>query len=201
MKAVIYHADAKPLWNAPKDLYKKLFSGFVDNAHQHNIKVIHLTLSGHEGWGDENIYYDGLDKNDIVYNREVCFCKFLEQADDDIYWFTEPDARIIKMFDIPKADLTMLYRDDEVHMTPSFRIARKSALPIFNEILQVFDGAKDWHGDSKAFNTIYANMGNPTIGRIEYKGLQVEFLDYKEFGLKNSRYVTHHKFSSKSKLV
>lgn len=201
MKAVIYHADAKPLWNAPKDIYKILFEGFIESAHKHGIEVIHLTLTGHEAWGDTTIFYDGLDAENIVYNREVCFCKFLEDADEDYYWFTEPDVRLINKFPKPTADLTLLYRDDDVAMTPSFRISKLSALPIFHELLENFKGGKDWHGDSHAFNTVYKLMGSPKIGHINYQGLDVEFRDYKDYGLRNSRYTTHHKFISKTQLI
>lgn len=201
MKAVIYHAQGIPLWDAPQALYKKLFAGFKEAAHKHGVELIHLTLTGCEGWGDENIYYDGLDPLNIVYNREVCFCQFLEHAPEDIYWFTEPDARLINIFKLSDADLTLLYRDDDVHITPSFRIARKSALPIFQELLQAFDGPKDWHGDSAAFNTVYERMGSPKVQTIDYLGLKVELRDYNKYGLKNSHYVTHHKWASKKALV
>lgn len=201
MKAVIYHAPAKTLWHTPPNLYKRLFEGFKEQAHKHGVSLIHLTLTGCEGWGDENIYYTGLDAQNVVYNREVCFTKFLENAPDDVYWLTEPDARLMQMFPWPKADLTMLYRDDDVHMTPSFRIARKSSLPIFQELLSSFKGEKDWHGDSRTFNLMYERMGSPKIGFMQYKGLQVEFRDYRDYGLKHSKYVTHHKFISKMQLL
>jgi len=178
MKAVIYHADAKPLWDAPAGMYEKLFNGFKKAAHKFKI-----------------------DPANIVYNREICFTQFLKDAPDDTYWFTEPDARIVKMFKPLNGDACFLYREDEVAMTPSFRLARKSALPIFERIVECFDGRKDWHGDSAAFTKVYREMGRPKLGRVQYLGLEVEMRDYFKFTRKDSEFVTHHKFDSKTQLL
>lgn len=205
MKAVIYHAEAKKLWDAPEGLYPSLFSGFKKSARKFGIETIHLTLDGMDGYGDEVIRYPGLDAANVVLNREICFARFLADAPDDVYLFTEPDARIVAEVPPLVGDLALLYRfPDGPHFTPSFRLAKKSALPVFQEILKNMDGKRsDWHGDSDAFAKLYEDMGSPAkFGiTIDYKGLKVEIRDYCDYTLKHSRIMTHHKFKSKTRLV
>lgn len=204
MKAVIYHAEAPKLWDAPEGLYKRLFKGFKDSAKRFGIETIHLTLKGMDGWGDENVFFDGLDPVNVVYNREFCFHKFMQAAPDDVYLFTEPDARIVAEIPSLKADIALLFRSPEgPHFTPSWRMARKSALPIFEETLANMAGQRmDWHGDSNAFAKLYEGMGSPQkFGiTIDYKGLKVELRDYYDYTMKHSRIMTHHKFKSKVRL-
>lgn len=205
MKAVIYHAFGRPeTERINQDTYKRLFEGFKANVHPFDIEVIHLTLEGFEGFGDTNIFYPGLKSKDVVLNREICFSDFLECAEDDIYWFTEPDARIVKLFPSPDAeiDCVMLYRNDSVPMTPSFRIARKSALPLFLEFLEeMYLQRSDWDGDSDAFTRVHRNMGSPEIGKTDYKGMKIEFRNWKNYSMRGSVYVSHYKGESKSSLL
>lgn len=204
MKAVIYHADGPKLWDAPEGLYKQLFKGFKKEAQKFGIQTVHLTLQGHEGWGDENVYFDGLDPFNVVYNREACFSRFLKDAPDDVYMFTEPDARIKAAIPPLKADMALLYRTPEgPHFTPSWRMARKSALPIFEETLANMQGHRmDWHGDSNAFEKLYTDCGSPQkFGiTIEHNGVKIEVRDYFDYSLKWSKIMTHHKFKSKALL-
>lgn len=204
MKAVIYHADAPKLWDAPEGLYPRLFKGFKKEAKKFGIETIHLTLTGFEGYGDETVYYDCLDPKNVVFNREHCFARFLEDAPPDVYLFTEPDARIVAPIPPLCADMALLYRSPEgPHFTPSFRMAKKTAVPVFREMLENMDGKRaDWHGDSDAFAKLYEDMGSPTkFGiTIDYKGLKVEIRDYYDYTLKHSRIMTHHKFKSKARL-
>ena len=206
MKAVIYHTEAEKLWTAPPGLYPKLFEGFKKAARKFGIeKTIHLTLEGADGYGVELIRYGGMDPAHIVLNREICFTRFLAEAPDDVYLFTEPDARLVAIVPPLKADMALLYRfPSGPHFTPSLRIARKSALPIFQELLANMEGKRrDWHGDSDAFAKLYEDMGKPTkIGAtIDYKGLRVEIRDYHDYTMMNSRIMTHHKFKNKTMLV
>lgn len=205
MKAVIYHADGVPLWPAAPGTYEKLFHDFVENARPYVEEVIHLTLAGFPHWGTQTIAYEGLNPKDSMYNREVCFTKFLqEERSDDLFWFTEPDARIKEAFPSmdPEIDIVLLWRNDDVHITPSFRICTRKALPLFERALALYDMTrKDWHGDSEAFNRLYDEMGRPGIGCFTWNHLSIELRDYNDYSQKNSRYVTHHKFSSKRDLL
>lgn len=196
MKAVIYHAEAKALWEVPQNLYKTLFENFRRQCHKHKIEVIHLSTEGHEGWGDVNIHYAG-DPLEIVYNREVFFTKFLEEAEDDTYWFAEPDQQILKMFPALETDLAVTLRPgDGVAITPSFRLAKKTALPFFKEVLSYFDGRKDWHGDSGAFAKMYKAMGEPGFGIKKYKDMTIDLRRYEDY-IAGGRYIHHYKFKNK----
>ena len=200
MKAVIYHADGPIAKEYPEGLYKSIFLDFKEDAAKHNISTVHLTLTGHEGWGDENFYYD-LDPIDIVYNREIAFTDFLSKAKDDVYWFTEPDSRINTMFPELVGDIALLRRNDGVAISPWFRLARPSALPIFKEVLDYFDlDKKTWHGDSVAFIKLWEEMGRPGWENIVYKNLNVELRNYEEYSKMNSMYTRQYKHRKKLRL-
>jgi len=210
MRAVIYHSSTKALWpSLPDDAYERLFKGFIRNSRPYCDCVFHLTIEGNPGWGDATIWpFEGttLKSKDIMYNREVMFTQFLKYAAsiDTVYWFTEPDARIVKEFPplADDVDLALLYRDDDVHITPSFRLARKAALPVFEWVLEHFDGPRDWHGDSMAFNALYEAMGFPQLNdRFTWNGVRIELRDYNDYTRKHSKYVRHWKAFSKSQLL
>lgn len=211
MKACVYHAeDGKNRWGYQEGTYKRLFDGFKNNVKKYGIDTIHLTLDGQEGWGDENKYYSNLNPRNVIYNREVCFVRFLTDAPDDVYWFTEPDARVLKP--IPQIkdgiDLVLLYRPrDGVPMTPSFRIARKSALPFFIEVMEEMKKQpKDtwaWNGDSVAWNSMYKKIGSPKkLGLFRYKKINIEFRDYILYtAMDDSGIIRHYKGGNKQQLV
>jgi hypothetical protein len=195
MKAVIYHADGPIAKNFPQGLYETLFRGFRENAAQHGLSTVHLTLEGHPGWGDENYFLPG-DPADIVYNREVAFVDFLKKAPDDVYWFTEPDSRIHTMFPPLTGDLSLLRRQDSLPISPWWRLARPSALPFFEETLECFDtNQKTWHGDSVAFLEMWKRMGSPGEESLTYRGLSIELRNYKKYS--KSQYSRHVKGDKK----
>ena len=98
MKAVIYHANTKALWDQPPDLYETIFKWHKAHLNKRGVELIHLTTEGHEGWGDINYHFHG-NPEEPMYNREVFFTRFLrDYADNGIYWFTEPDVFIVKPF-------------------------------------------------------------------------------------------------------
>lgn len=191
MKAVVYHADAHFAWGGSVgDLYKRLFSKFVAQCHAHDIPVVHLTLDGHPGWGDETIRYPQLVPANVMLNREECFSAFLESAPDDVYWFCEPDYEIVKMWPKLTTDCAMLYRDgDSVPMNPAWRMARPKALPFFLKLRDTYRALTptrgvgfDWHGDSWAFTKVWKNMGSPKgYGLVKYLGVEIEFRDYADY--------------------
>lgn len=191
MKAVVYHADAKFAWGgAVGDLYKKLFEKFRRQCKSHGMDLIHLTLDGQPGWGDKNFYYSGLDQQNVVLNREECFSRFLETAEDDVYWFTEPDIQIYRMWGPLNADCALLFRaGDDVPMCPAWRMAKPSALPVFLRLrdhlraVEVRPGVgHDWHGDSEAFTKVWNEMGCPKEGEtVDYLGVNVEFRKYADY--------------------
>ena len=202
MKAVIWHAEGPKLWNAPEGTYKSLFNGFVKNVHPYGIEVIHLTSPGHEVWGDIGIEYP-LNPKHVMLAREQAFTRFLREKEDDVYWFTEPDIRIVKPIPELSTDACFLYRpNDGVAITPSFRLVRKAALPIFEYVLEQMNGKrKDWHGDSEAFASLHKAMGSPAEETINFLGCSVELRKYKDYNTIDGRYMSHHKFTSKLQLV
>ena len=201
MKAVIYHADGPIATEYPVGLYKSIFLDFKKNAKTHGISTVHLTTTGHEGWGDENFYYD-LDPVNIVYNREIAFIDFLSKADEDVYWFTEPDSRIHTTIPELHADLALLRRNDGVAISPWFRLAKPSALPIFKEVLEYFDlDKKTWHGDSVAFIKLWEAMGKPGWENIVYKNLNIELRNYEDYSKMNSIYTRQFKHRKKLRLL
>jgi hypothetical protein len=204
MKAVIYHADGPIAKNFPPDTYCKLFEGFKKNAAEFGLDTIHLTLEGHPGWGDENYYFPNLDPADIVYNREIAWLEFLKQSDpNETYWLTEPDARINELWPPLDCDLALLIRGgDPVRITPSWRIARKSSVKFFEDIVEYFDNDnKTWHGDSTAFVRIWNAMGQPDIGRVNYNGINIDLRNYKEYSMTKSKFSRQFKADNKLKLL
>lgn len=183
MKAVIYHADSHFAWGAAPRVgfYEGLFKKAKANFAEHGMTTIHLTLRGFPGWGDENFFYDG-DPKDVVANREECFYQFLKDAPEDVYWFTEPDVTILRGFPgLRQFDLALCYRPgDDVPIAPAWRLARKSALPVFEECVEMMreDPRKDWHGDSAVFAKLWARMGKPKE-KLVYKGLKIEMREYR----------------------
>lgn len=206
MRAVIYHANAEFAWGGDVgDLYERLFTRFKQQAKYHGMETIHLTLDGQPGWGDVTQYFDGLDPKNVVLNREECFTRFLENAPDDVYWFTEPDIKILKMWPYLNADCAMLYRQgDSVPMCPAWRLATPKALPFFRKLRDELRAVKvrpgvgyDWHGDSEAFTRVWKDMGSPT-SRTEYLGVDVEFRNYSEY-IKGKPVYTRNYFGASKK--
>jgi len=189
MKAVVYHADAHFAWGGkPGNLYKMLFGKFMEMCHKHGIQVVHLTLQGHPGWGDENRHAEGLDPANVVLNRELCFTDYLETAPEGVYWFAEPDYRISNMWPALEADMAICYRPkDNVPMCPAWRMATPAALPVFRKLRDTLLSLKpspgigfDWHGDSWAFTKIWHEMGCPK-DRANYLGVEIEFRNYEDY--------------------
>lgn len=201
MKAVIYHADGAIARKFQPGTYERLFAGFKENVHKFGMELIHITLEGHPGWGDQNIHIKG-DPEHIVYNREIAFTGFLQHAPDDTYWFTEPDARLHTPMPDLDGDLALLRRNDVIAISPWWRLARPSALLFFQEVIEHFDPAqKDWHGDSWAFVKMWELMGRPDIGSTIYKGLKIELRDYNLYTKTNSPYSRQWKAKNKINLL
>lgn len=173
MKAVIFHADGRfGMRHGKGHLYKHLVEELRKNLHKFDIPLIHVTVLGHEGWGDENYFYEVENINEVIYNREKCLLEFMRKdaTEDEIYWFCEPDFRMLKEFPPLTADLAMLYRQDPMPMTPAWRLAKKSALPVFEEAFKHFDiSRKEWHGDSPAWIKLWQMLGSPTQNKSETK--------------------------------
>ena len=195
MKAVVYHADAQTHDGTPAgDLYKRLFKRFREHVHSFGMDLVHVTLAGFPGWGDENHYFDGLEAQNVMANREECFHDFLAQAPDDVYWFTEVDLTIYRMWPDLKVDCAMLYRKDaKAPMTPAWRMARPSALPFFKILRDAMrlEPAKMWHGDSEAFRKVWEKMGSPQKGVIDFMGVKIEMRDYTHYVKHSGLYCRH----------
>jgi hypothetical protein len=203
MKAVVYHADASIAQGFEVGTYKKLMEGLKENCNKFGIPLIHLTIKGFEGWGNENYYFDG-DPADIVYNREKFFIEFLKQADDEIYWFTEPDSRINVMFPPLEHDLALLIRAHaEKRITPAWRLAKPTALPFFEEALSYYDQAqKAWDGDTVGFRKMWEQIGMPTgEGVVSYNNISIELRNYKQYCMRKSIFTQQFKADHKNELL
>lgn len=204
MKVVIYHADSpdRVEFKNRSNVYKKITEIFKDNVNSFDLPLIHLTTTGYEGWGDENYFYD-LNPVEINYNRELCFIDFLKNSaeDNEVYWFTEPDWRLESMMPPLETDVDFLLRDDIIPLHPGWRLARKSALPIFEEILNCFYlPQKIWGGDSAGMATFYEKMGRPT-NLTTYKDCNVGFRPYKHYGTRKSKFSQQFKADHKEELI
>lgn len=210
MKAVLYHADAKYGERHSPQLYKHLIEELKKNLHSLNVSLVHVSVTGHEGWGDENYFYDVDDVQEVIYNREKCFLNFIREDanDNEIYWFCEPDSRMFKEFPTLTTDLALLYRDDPVKITPAWRLAKKSALPFFEEAFKHFNqNNKEWDGDSPAWIEMWKQLGSP-IQRFDetkvynWNNLSVELRPYVWYASRNRCvYSGQWKGGSKMELV
>lgn len=215
MKAVCYHADALYADGTPAgDTYRRLFKGFNANCHAFGLKTVHVTLEGHEGWGDENFYVSGLDPKNIMLNREIAFVQFLEQAPEDFYWFTEPDYRIWKAWPRLRGDCALLLRGDDVPINPAWRMATKKAIPLFRDFRDETQSVElrpgvgfDWHCDSEGFRKVWDKMGRPKrheSGRLpitEYLGVRIEFRDFGHYIKPNPIFGRNYAWQSKYDLL
>jgi hypothetical protein len=204
MKAVLYHAEAHD-WHG-KGIYKDITYGLKENLATFNIPLIHLTVTGHEGWGDENYYYDVHDVKEVIYNREKTFLEFLKNdaVDDEIYWFCEPDFRLLTEFPPLTTDLCMLHRNDPVVITPAWRLATKAAWPIFEEAFSYFDlEQKKWHGDSVAWVKMWEAMEKPDApGFYKHNKRTVELRPYGWYASRHkARFSKQFKGGSKDQIT
>ena len=204
MKAVVYHADAKIAERYPKDTYKNLLLGLRKNCNDFDIPLVHITINGFEGYGDENIYVDA-DPEDIVWNREKFFIEYLKTADpNETYYFTEPDSRINKMFPMLETDLAMLFREKAPRITPAWRLAKTSALPIFQEVFNEYDTTnKLWDSDCSAWSKFYSKLNLSGTGITTYNNVSIELRSYKEYCMRKTKnaYVKQFKASTKTNLI
>lgn len=211
MKAVVYHADAHYVdGESVGDTYRKLFKGFKENCHKFGLQVIHVTLEGHEGWGDENYFVPGLDPKNVMLNREICFSRFLSEAPDDVYWFTETDYRIFRPWPALTTDCCFLLRpDDDVKINPAWRMATPKAAPIFDLICELTKSVEirpgvgfDWHCDSEGFTKFWECIGKPwTLGRCDYKEFTIELRRYQDYIKPNCIYGRNYMFKGKQELL
>jgi hypothetical protein len=202
MKAVVYHADASVANQYSRNIYELLFRGLKTNLNSYGIPLIHLTLDGYPGWGDKNYFFKG-NPEDIVYNREKFFLEFLKGADpNETYWFTEPDSRLLTIFPDLKTDAALLYRNREPHITPAWRLAKKSSLTFFEEVFSYYNlEKKDWDVDSIVYQQLWKLLGSPLVGEIEYNKTSIELREYKQYCTKKSYYTRQYKFKHKLELV
>ena len=203
MKAVIYHAKAKLANKFAPNTYERLIEGLRKNAHFFGITLVHLTIEGHPGFGDENYFYKG-DPENIIWNRERFFLEFLREAEDDAYWFTEPDSRIVAPIPPLFTDIALLRRNDKVAITPSWRMASKSAIPFFEEVLSYYpldENCCNWHGDSTAYIKMWEVMGRPNIGVFTHNDVIIDLRDYDDYSTKTSKYTAQWKAFNKDQLL
>lgn len=199
MKAVIYYADCPRISSKfPIGIYENLIKGLRENLNKFNIPLIHITLTGNTGLGDENIYYDG-NPDWVNYNRELFFTDFLKNSADEkeVYWFTEPDARLNNSFPELNTDIAFTVRENRIF--PGWRLAKKSAFVLFQEAIDLFpEDRSRWQGDSEVWAQIYYNMNYPGDDAIiQYKNLNVELRKYKLYNMTGSYYSQQYKANRK----
>jgi len=205
MKAVIYHADAhrQVKWSFP---YDKLIAGMKENLNSYGIELIYLTLEGLPGLGDVNYFYSDLIPGEITYNREVCFTDFLKNKaeDNEQYWFSEADVRLRNPFPLLEegVDAAFVVAVTEQRFIPPWRLAKKSAAPIFEQALSYYTTLKDWDGDTESWGKLYREAGSPEVGTVvSYNGLQIESRPYKLYNMGKSYYTAHYKAKNKQFLL
>ena len=210
MKAVVYHADSHYAdGRAVGDDYKRLFKGFNENFHKFDLQTVHVTLEGHPGWGDETYYVKGLDPKNVMLNREIAFCEYLEQAEDGEYFFIEPDYRIFRKWPPMETDCVLLFREnDDVPITPAWRLATKKAVPLFKLFRDETQNVKlrpgvgyDWHCDSEGFTSVWRKMGSPDVCRRKFMGLDIEFRRFSEYIKPNPIYGKNYAWKQKEDLL
>jgi hypothetical protein len=189
LKAVVYHADwIHGTGNRTHDLYPRLFERFRAHIKPFGMRLVHLTLEGFPGWGDENHYFQGSPEN-IVLNREECFCQYLAEQ-NEVCWFTEVDCTVNRMWPVLKEDCAMLYRTlDTSPMNMAWRLAKRTALPFFEELRDAVRLEPDkWSGDNEAFRKVWYRMGCPKVGTVDYKGVRIEMRDYTDYVKHSGKY-------------
>ena len=201
MKAVIYHADASRAKKHSHLPYKELIAGMKENLNSYGIELIHLTLEGFPGYGDTNFFYTGI-PDEVIYNREVCFTEFLKNhaEDHEQYWFTEADVRLRNPFPLlaEGVDAAFITALSEKRFLPTWRLARKSAAPIFEEALAGFGSLKQWDGDTEAWGKVYLAVGSPDVNQqIVYNNMCFETRPYKHYNMGKSYYTAHYKSKHK----
>lgn len=206
MLAVYWHSYSHTLWSSTADDYEKLCLGFKKNFNAFGVQVVHLTTKDAPRYGDTTIQYNDLNPKDIFLNREIAFRRFLGEypLEGETVLFTEPDARLLKMFPPLEGDVALLLRpNDGVAITPSFRLAKRSALPFFDLTLEMMKGQRtDWHGDSVAWAKAYGVIGAPKkFGIHEWNGLKIELREYAHYSKEKSKFIRHYKFTTKAKLI
>jgi len=202
MKVVVFHADGPKADTFVKGLYKDLFISLKTNINSFGYKLVHLTLKGFEGWGDENYFFDG-NPQEVIYNRERTIIEYLKlQPDDDtVYWFTEPDSRLVSELEPLKGELALLFRHDAIPVTPAWKLCTKKSLPFLEEAFSHFDlTQKDWNGDAYGYLDMYNKIGRPTADFL-HNGINVELRNYKEYCTTKGMYSRQFKADKKYRLV
>jgi hypothetical protein len=201
MKVVIYHTNGPKSNEYVCGIYEHLILGLKENVNSLGYPLVHLTLKGFVGLGDENYYYDG-DPSEVIYNREKCVLEFLRSVPDDqtVYWFTEPDSRIQSAIPELTTDLALLIRQDTIPITPAWRLCKKTALPFFEEAFSYFDlNNKTWSGDAYGYLKMWESMGKPTSSLV-YKNVSIDLRKYKNYCSQKGKYTTQHKGANKYKI-
>lgn len=202
MKVVVFHADGPKADSFAKGLYKDLFVGLRENVNSFGFPLIHLTLKGFEGWGDENYFFDG-NPEEVIFNREKISIEYLKSQPDNntVYWFTEPDSRIMSKFEPLEGDLALLLRNDTIPVTPAWKLCTKKALPFLEEAFSYFDlTQKEWNGDAYGYLEMYNKIGRPQCN-FKYNEINIELRNYRSYCTTRGPFSTQFKAKKKYRII
>lgn len=182
--AVIYHTDShRENGENVGDMYRRMIRLQDRMLPDSFDKAYLLTADDYNLSFIEPIKVEGLNRNHIMYNREVTFRNFMRTAEEgNQYVFMEPD-QIWHKVPVIERDLALVHRRRVgPHLCPAVRIAKASALPIFEWWVNRYeeqDYQRDWHGDSRVFADLYKALEEPDILKIKtFEGVSIQFLDY-----------------------
>lgn len=98
-------------------------------------------------------------------------------------------------------DLALLRRKDEIAISPWWRLARKTSVPFFEELIKHFDmNRKNWDGDSVAFRKMWELIGSPNWGTYQWNGVSIDFRDYRLYTGRHKPYSRQWKGNKKLEL-
>ena len=202
-----YAEGAHPL--AGRGDYDALIPVMSKFVHRHGYKLDHLTCGDEPAFGDRCIRHADLDPRFVMWNREVAWLRYLQELPEgEQAVLVEPDCLLLrKIPPLTDADLMLLQRDGETP-SPGFRLAKRSSLPLYEEVVRVYsemgDDLRVIHGDVIALRV--ALDAKRSVVPSQWRGLRIEvrkFFDYcgKPHLLHSGTVALNFKGGSKQRMV
>lgn len=156
MKVVCYFAAAEGVHpHCTVAEYDEIWPVMQASVERQGYELIHLTGREDKARCKTVLRYD-IDPAVVMYSREVAWAGFLETLEDgEQAVLVEPDAYLLRPIPPLRDDKDMLLLRRPGKSLPSgFRLAKRSALPFYREVVRVYsgmsDGLKKLHGDVAA---------------------------------------------------